>query len=142
MKKRHLSIAYCVLILFYVSSCLALSGAQQREYNSLIAAVTYSKAAVQGAYGHDIPAYFDAAEFMEVVKDQIPKRSYHILKDYKIQIIPKQGYYLLKVLDPRDNSLILFDYSCNLGVEGRVLEEPGKYDVNHLELYDKCKKRH
>ena len=142
MKRRLFPIVYCVLILFYASSCLALSEAQHREYGSLISAVTYSKSAIQGEYGHDIPADFDAAEFMEVVKDHIPERSYHILERYKIQITPKEGYFLLKVFDPQDNSLILFDYSCNLGVEGQVLEEPGKYDVNHLELYDKCKTRH
>ena len=57
-------------------------------------------------------------------------------------MIPKEGYYLLLVFDPKDNALILFSYSCEPGAEGRVLEEPGKYDVNNLQLYDKCKKLH
>ena len=142
MKRRHSALVCCFLILLYTTSCLALSEGQKQEYGALISAVTYSKAAVQGELGHDIPADFDATEFLEVVKDQIPKPSYHTLQKYLLQVFPKRGYYLLKVFDPKDNGLILFDYSCDQGVEGRVLENPGMYDVKHLELYDKCKPWH
>lgn len=142
MKNRFFCIVLGILILLSANSCLAWPEAQQQDYGALISAVTYSKSAVKGEFGHDIPADFDAAEFMEVVKDQIPKTSFRTLEKYRLQVVPKEGYYLLKVYDPKNNVLILFDYSCSLGVEGRVLEEPGKYDVNHLESYDKCKKRH
>jgi hypothetical protein len=140
MKKRLLSIVCCLVILFYANSCTALSEGEKREYGSLIAAVTYSKSAVKGEFGHAIPPEFDAEEFMEVVKGKIPDRSYRNLQKYQIQIVPKEGYFLIKVYEPRDGALILFDYSCNLGVEGRVMEEPGKYDINNLQLYDKCQK--
>ena len=141
--KRRLYCFVCVfLILLSANSCLALSEAQKDEYGSLITAVILSKSAVKGEFGHDIRADFDARIFMEVVKDQIPQTSYHTLEKYHLQVIPKEGYYLLKIFDAKDNVLILFDYSCDLGVQGRVLEEPGKYDVNHLESYDRCKKRH
>ncbi|MBM4294827.1 MAG: hypothetical protein FJ126_08000 [Deltaproteobacteria bacterium] len=99
-----------------------------------------SKSAIKGEFGHSIPTEFDAEEFMEVVNGKIPNRSYQILKKYHIQILPKEGYFLIKVYETGEGALILFDYSCNLGVEGRVLEEPGKYDINNLQLYDKCKK--
>ncbi len=78
---------------------------------------------------------------MAVVQDKIPPRSYNILESYPIKIIPKKGYYLLLVYDPQDNSLILFDYSCTFEVDGPVLLEPGKYELNNLQLYDKCNRQ-
>jgi hypothetical protein len=141
MKKRLLSLTFAIIFL-YVSSCIAFSDAQKQEYDSLKTAVTYSKFPVKGKFGHDIPPGFNAEEFLEVVKDKIPPDSYEVLQKYRLQVIPKEGYYLIEVFDPKDNSLILFSYSCETGAEGRVLEEPGKYDINHLELYDKCKMQH
>jgi hypothetical protein len=142
MKKRFLFLACSLLIILYANSCIALSEGQKQEYDSLIKAVILSKSAVRGEFGHDIPSDLDAGKFLEVVKDHIPHTSYRTLEKYHIQVIPKEGYYLIEVFNPKDNSLILFDYSCDLGVAGRVLEEPGKYDVNNLQLYDKCKKPH
>jgi hypothetical protein len=142
MKKRFLASGCILIIILYANSCIALSEVQKQQYGSLITAVTLSKSAVKGEFGHNIPVDFNAAEFMGVIKDHVPGTSYHTLEKYHLQVIPKEGYYLLKVFDPKDNALILFDYSCDLGVEGRVLEEPGKYDVNNLQLYDKCQKRY
>ncbi len=142
MKKRFLSLTCSIIIFFYASSCIALSEVQKQEYDTLITAVILSKSAVKGEFGHAIPPEFNAGGFMEVVKHQIPDTSYRTLEKYHIQVIPKEGYYLLKVFDPKDDALILFDYSCSLGVEGRVLEEPDKYDVNNLQLYDRCQKRY
>lgn len=142
MKKRGLSLICVIIIVLYASSCIAFSYAQKQEYDSLKTAVTLSKFPVKGKFGHAIPPDFNAQEFFEVVKNKIPDDSYEVLQKYHIQVIPKEGYYLIKVFDPKDNSLILFSYSCETGAEGRVLEEPGKYDINHLELYDKCKTRH
>ncbi len=142
MKKRLLSLTCAIVIFLYASSCTALSEAQKQEYSLLKSAVTYSKLAVKGKFGHDIPPGFNAEEFLEAVKDNIPENSYDVLGKYHLQVIPKDGYYLLLVSDPRDKTLILFSYSCEPGAEGRILEEPGKYDVNNLQLYDKCKQRH
>ena len=142
MKKRFLSLTCFLLIILYATSCTALPEVQKQEYDSLKTAVTLAKYPVKGEFGHDIPPGFNAAQFLEVVKDKIPGDSYDVLRKYPLQVIPKEGYYLIEVFDPKDNSLILFSYSCETGAEGRVLEEPGKYDVNHLELYDKCKTRH
>lgn len=141
MKKRFLPIVWFLIIILSASSCFALSEAQKQEYGALKTAVILSKAVVKGEYGHALPREFDREVFMEVIEDRIPDKSYQALEKYPIQVIPKEGYYLLLVYDPRDNSLILFDYSCSLGVQGRILEEPNRYDVNNLQLYDTCKKR-
>lgn len=139
MKKRLLSLSCCLVIILHASCCLGLSEAQKQEYSLLKSAVTYSKLAVKGKFGHHLPPGFNAEKFLGVVKDKIPENSYDILRKYRLQVIPKDGYYLLLVYNPEDCSLILFSYSCEPGAEGRVLEEPGKYDVNNLQLYDKCK---
>lgn len=139
MKKRLLFIAWVIIFVFYASSCIALSEAQKREYGLLMSAVEWSSAAVIGEYGHNIPPDFNSEEFLWLVKDKIPPGSYHIMEKYNIKIIPKGRYYLLLVFDPGNNSLILFDYSCTSYVDGPILLEPGKYDINNLQLYDKCK---
>ena len=141
MKKRFLTIACLIIVIFYTNSCIALSQCQNQDYGSLMSAASWSAAAVIGEYGHAIPQDFEGQQFLAVVKDKIPPRSYSILTSYPIKIIPKKGYYLLLVYDPQDNSLILFDYSCTSEVDGPVLLEPGKYDVNNLQLYDKCKRQ-
>jgi hypothetical protein len=142
MKKRLLSFTCIIIIFLYASACIALSDAQKQEYTLLKSAVTYSKLAIKGKYGHHFPPGFNAEKFMVVVKDKIPENSYDTLEKYHLQVIVKDGYYLLKVIDPKNNALILFSYSCVPGAEGLVLEEPGKYDVNNLQLYDKCKQMH
>lgn len=142
MKKRLLSLTCIIIIFLYASSCNALSEAQKQEYSSLKTAVTLSKLAVKGKFGHNLPPGFTGEEFLKVVKDRIPENSYDALGKYHLQVIPKDGYYLLLVSDPKNNALILFSYSCEPGAEGRILEEPGKYDVHNLQLYDKCKQQH
>jgi hypothetical protein len=139
MKNRLLYFVCILLVVLYATSCLALSNAQKRDYDSLKTAVTLSKLAVKGEFGRAIPPDFDAKVFLAVVQDKIPEQSYQVLENYPLQVIPKKGYYLLLVYDPENYSLILFSYSCEPGAEGRVLEYPENYDVNHLELYDKCR---
>jgi hypothetical protein len=142
MKKRFLLITCFIGVIFYTNSCNAISPSQKQEYGVLMSAVTWSASAVIGEYGHTIPEDFNREQFLAVVKDKIPPRSYSILESYPITIMPKNGYYLLLVYDPQDNSLILFDYSCTTSeVDGPVLLEPGKYDLNNLQLYDKCNRQ-
>jgi hypothetical protein len=142
MKKRLLSLSCAVIVFLYASSCIALSEAQKQDYASLKTAVVLSKLAVKGKFGHHIPPTFSAAEFLQAVKDRIPENSYDTLERYRLQVNPKDGYYLLAIFNPENNTLILFTYSCEPGIDGPVLEEPGKYDVNNLQLYDKCKQRY
>jgi hypothetical protein len=142
MKKRFLLINYFIIIILYTNSCIAISQSQKQEYGSLMSAVTWSASAVIGEYGHTIPDDFNREQFLAVVKDKIPPRSYSILASYAIKVMPKKGYYLLLVYDPQDNSLILFDYSCTTSeVDGPVFLEPDKYDLNNLQLYDKCNRQ-
>jgi hypothetical protein len=142
MKKRLLSLSCAIVILLYAASCIALSDVQKQEYSSLKSAVTYSKLAVRGKFGPHPPPGFNAEGFLEAARGKIPENSYETLGKYHLQVIPQNGYYLLKIFDPKDNSLILFSYSCEPGAEGNILEEPGKYNVDNLQLYDKCKPRH
>ena len=138
--KRQLPvIILLVFVVCSVGSCASLSEHQKREYGILESAVTFSADKVIGEYGDRIPDDFSAGKFMEFVKDKIPRDYYEALNKYDKEIRPKRTYYLLLVFDPVSKTLILFDYSCTPEVDGPVLLEPGKYDVNRLELYDKCK---
>lgn len=136
--KRHLSFALILIfVIFSASACLALSEEQKKEYGLLESAVTFSSDKVIGEYGERIPDDFNSHKFLLLVKDKIPGDYYDALRKYNLNILPKGTYYLLKVY--KDKSLILFDYSCTAEVDGPVLLETEKYDLNHLEFYDKCK---
>lgn len=141
MKKRFLLITCSIIVIFYTNSCTAIYPSQKQEYGVLMSAVAWSASAVIGEYGHAIPKDFNREQFMAVVQDKIPPRSYSIINSYPMKIIPKNGYYLLLIYNPQDNSLILFDYSCTSEVDGPVLLEPDKYDLNNLQLYDKCNRQ-
>lgn len=142
MKKRFLLITCFIIVIFYTNSCTAISPPQKQDYGVLMSAVAWSASAVIGEYGHAIPEDFNREQFMAVVQNKIPPRSYSVLESYPIKVVPKKGYYLLLVYDSQDNSLILFDYSCTTSeVDGPVLLEPDKYDLKNLQLYDKCNRQ-
>lgn len=46
----------------------------------------------------------------------------------------------LIVYDKSTYALVLFHYSCSDAIDGFVLEEPEKFDLSHLDLYDPCNK--
>ena len=142
MKKRVLSLTCVIIVVLYASSCIALSEAQKQEYDSLKTAVTYPSFPSRESSAMTFRLSLTPRNFWRWSRIKFHDDSYEVLQKYRLQVIPKEGYYLIEVFDPKDNSLILFSYSCETGAEGRVWEEPGKYDVNHLELYDKCKTRH
>ena len=130
-----------ILLLFFVfssGSCVSLSEHQKREYGVLESAVTFSADKVIGEYGDNIPDYFSAEKFMKLIEGKIPKDYYETLKKYDIGVRPKRTYYLLLVFDPISKVIILFDYSCTPEVDGPVLLQPGKYNLDRLETYDKC----
>lgn len=139
MNKCLFIISFIVVILFTSSSCLALSEKQKEEYGILESAVTFSSDKVIGEYGDRIPDDFDGNRFLLLVNDKIPEDYYKALKKHQLDVTPKGSYYLLLILE--NERLILFDYSCTPEVDGPVLLEPKKYDINHLEIYDKCKDR-
>lgn len=140
--RKKLSLIILLLFVFCSSgSCASLAEHQKREYGLLESAVTFSADKVIGEYGDNIPEDFSAEKFMKLVEGKIPRDYYEVLKKYNtnMEIRPKRTYYLLLIFDPETRHLILFDYSCTPEVDGPVLLEPGKYDFNTLDLYDKCK---
>lgn len=139
MKKRIFISIFLVIFVLSSVTCLALTEAQKKEYGLLQSAATFSSDKIIGEYGDTIPDNFDKDKFLIVVKDKIPDDYYNALTKHRIDVTPMKTYYLLKVYD--SNSLILFDYSCTPEVDGPVLLEPDKYDVNNLDLYDTCKTR-
>ncbi|GEM_PF-771065 len=137
MKKRLLITLSIFFFIFSLSTCRYLSEAQKKEYGILSSAVTFSSDKVFGKYSDAIPDDLDSIKFLELVKDRIPEDYYLALTKYHIDIEPKKTYYLLKIYHKKD--LILFDYSCTPKVDGAVLLNPEKYDLNNLGLYDECK---
>jgi hypothetical protein len=139
IKKQIFVTILLVFVVCSVASCASLSEEQKKEYSNLESAVTFSAEKVIGEFGDKIPGDLSAEKFMKIVEGKIPRDYYQELKKYNLEVRSKRMYYLLLVFDPATKALILFDYSCTSTVDGPVLLEPGKYDINRLELYDKCK---
>jgi hypothetical protein len=138
MKKQLFAIIMLILI-FCSGTCLAISEEERREYGILMSAVTFASDKIIGEYGDTIPDDLNTGDkFMRLIKNKIPEDYYKALKKYSIDIEPMGSYYLLLIINPENKSVILFDYSCTPETDGPVLLEPGKYDVNHLGLYDTC----
>jgi hypothetical protein len=138
MKKLSSKFLFLFLALS-VTSCAGLCKSQETEYGLLKTAATFSVDKIVGEFGHQIPDTLDEGMFLQVVHGKIPEKYYEELTKHFLVILPKGRYYLLKVYDKSTYALVLFDYSCTPEVDGRVVEEPEKYDINHLELYDPCK---
>lgn len=134
--KRYLLFVF-ILVIFSANACVTFLEEQKREYGLLESAVTFSSDKVIGEYGDVIPNDFDSNKFLQLVKDKIPEDYYGVLKKYNLNIFSKGNYYLLKAYDGK--RLIIFDYSCTTEIDGPVLLEIEKYDLDHLEFYDKCK---
>jgi hypothetical protein len=127
------------VFIFSSSSCAVSSEIKISDYGVLCSAVSASSYAVIGEYGASIPTDFTVEKFMTLSEKNIPEDYFKVLKKFFLDIKTKGSYYLLLVFDPDTKSLILFDYSCTPEPDGPVLLEPGKYDLNNLNLYDKCK---
>ncbi len=139
MRSRSCTAVLIVFFLLAFTSCVTPAEISKQEYGALIQAVSFSAEKVIGEYGEKIPPDFSATQFMEVIKDKVPPSHYRVLKKFPLEIKPKGSYYLLLAFNPKDHSLILFHYSCGKAKPGAILNEPGKYDINNLDLYDKCK---
>lgn len=138
MKKKLLILFSTFIFIFSLSSCLAHTEVQKKDYDILSTAATHSSDKVIGEYGDNIPDDFNSVKFLQLVKEKIPPKFYQALEKYDIEMIPMKTYYLLKVY--HNKKMILFDYSCTIKADGRILESPEKYDIKNLNLYDECKK--
>lgn len=140
--RKYLRILSIIISFAILISCnyilLPSSEKQKRDYGLLLSAVTRASDPVIGEYGDEIPDDLTVENFMLLAKNNLPLDYYEALEKYRLLIDPRKTYYLLIVKDPDDNSIILFDYSCTTGVDGPILNEPNKYDINNLELYNKC----
>lgn len=138
MRKYIFAIFILVFLLPSSVACAPLTEEQKREYGVLESAVTFSAEKVIGEYGDSIPNDFKGVEFMKFIKGRIPTDYYKALKKHQIDVNPKGSYYLILIITPKDNVVILFDYSCTPAVDGPILLEPDKYNVNNIDSYDTC----
>lgn len=125
-----------------MSSCASVYEKQRKEYDTLASSVSAASYAVIGEYGDTIPPDLDADQFMKVIENKIPSEYFKQLKRYSLDLKPKGTYYLLLVIDQDSKSIVLFDYSCTPEVDGLILLEPNKYDLNNIDSYDPCKTLH
>lgn len=139
MKRKVFLALLAILAITSLTYCLDEAKKQKEEYGVLKTAVSFASDKVIGEYGDSIPPDFTAEKFMEFLKNRIPEEHYKALKKYSLELKPKGSYYLLLIYNPKTKDLILFDYSCTPEADGPVLEQPNKYDINKLELYDTCK---
>ncbi|MEK6743313.1 MAG: hypothetical protein AABZ15_06880 [Nitrospirota bacterium] len=137
MNVKYLRAVCGAVVLLLVSSCLMLSESRKSDYGVMESAVTFASDKVIGEYGNRIPDDFDANKFLSVIKDRVPADYYHALETSRLHVTPMRSYYFLQVYDRSE--LILFDYSCTPAVDGPILLDPKKYDLDRLELYDACK---
>jgi len=136
---KNLLIIFVSLFAVTSVSCSTIRELKEKEYGVLVSAVLSSAEKTTGKYSGNLPDDFDRNALMNLVKDKIPREYYKELERHYIDVEPKGDYYLLKAYDSPGTNMILFDYSCTPKLDGNVWEEPGKYDLNRLELYDECK---
>jgi hypothetical protein len=134
--------AWIVILVLLNASCATLyapsSEEAKKECGILSSAVTFAGDKVIGEYGNCIPEDFDAAKFLKLVEHKIPRDYYEALNRYNLKFDPKGSYFLIVVLNPKDNSVVMFDYSCTPELDGPICQELQKYDTNNLSTYDKC----
>ena len=139
MKKSLCAATSIFLVLYLASCCLSTLERFKKDYGILGTSVTYVSDKVIGEYDDSLPDDFGLARFLDIAKTELSKSQYNILLRYRLEIISKKAYYLLKVFD--GDQLIMFDYSCTFELDGPILNSDQKFDLEHLEKYDKCKKK-
>ena len=138
MRKNLRQSASILLVLCLAGCCLSTVGRFKKDYGILGTAVTYVSDKVIGEYDDSLPNDFGLTRFLDIAEKELNRSQYNILLRYRLEIIPKKTYYLLKVF--QGDQLIMFDYSCTSEVDGPILYSDQKFDLDHLEKYDKCKK--
>jgi len=139
MKRKIFVTFLAILAITSLTHCAATTEKQKKEYGVLTTAVTFASDKAIGEYGDKIPPDLTAEKFMQFLQNRIPEEHYEALGKYSLEIKPKGSYYLLLIYHPQTKALILFDYSCTPEADGPVLQQPDKYDINKVELYDTCK---
>lgn len=138
------------LLLAFLCSCATttkdgqdqgLSQTSLDQYGILSSAVLSASDKMVGMYVHQIPADMDGKRFMLEIKEKIPPEQYKALMAYKIDIKPKNSYYLLLAYDKLTGRLILFDYSCDTKIDWQVHQNPEIGDNDQVEQLDVCKNR-
>lgn len=138
-RRSPIILIWLFILAFTSASCLSYAEIIKQKYGILESAVTFSAEKIAGQYGDNIPDSLDDTTFLQVVRDKIPREYYEALIVYRLDVIPKKTYYLLKTYDMESGALILFDYSCTPELDGPVLLSPKEYDLNDLDRYNKCR---
>lgn len=137
MNKRVISIILLLTVVI-VHGCATIGKVDMDDYGLLGSAATACASVTIGIYADTIPDDLSREKLLSVCENQIPENYFAVLKKYPSDVKPKGSYYLLFVYDLNNKDLIMFHYSCS-SEPGRVIANPGKYDVNNLDLYDTCK---
>jgi hypothetical protein len=138
MKKCANYIILLSVLVVLVNGCATIGKVDRDEYGILDSAATSCASVVIGVYADTIPDDLSREKLLSVCENQIPENYFAVLKKYPSEVKPKGSYYLLLIYDQDKRDLIMFHYSCS-PEPGRVIAQPGKYDINNLDLYDTCK---
>jgi hypothetical protein len=139
MKKYVSSIFLALLFVVFIHACAAIGTVNMDDYGLLGSAATSCASVTIGVYADAIPDDLSREKLLSACKNQIPENYFAVLKKYPSDVQSKGSYYLLRIFDLDNKDLIMFHYSCS-SEPGRVIAQPGKYDINNLDLYDTCKK--
>lgn len=137
MKKIILTIVLCFSAISFMS-CSTIHERKEKEYGILESGIISAIDKVNGKYPDQLPGNFDSCDYLKIIKGNIPEDQYREIQRRRIVIVPKGWYYLAKVYN-QDCEMILFDYSCDNYIDGKVWENPDKFDLDKLEQYDICK---
>jgi hypothetical protein len=138
MKKYASSIALALLFIVLTHACAAIGTVDMDDYGLLGSAATSCASVTIGVYADAIPDDLSREKLLSVCENQIPETYFSVLKKYPSDVKPKGSYYLLRIFDLDNKDLIMFHYSCS-SEPGRVIAQPGKYDIDNLDLHDTCK---
>jgi len=136
--KRNLLVIILCYSAFFILSCSTIQERKQNECGLLESAVISSIEVINGRYPDKLPDNFDACDYLKIVKGHIPEDQFNELQRKRIVIIPKGWYYLAKIYN-QNCEMILFDYSCDSYIDGKVWENPTEFELNDMEKYDSCR---
>jgi hypothetical protein len=138
MKKYVRSIVLVSLVAVLIHGCATIGTVDTDDYGLLGSAATSCASVTIGVYADAIPDDLSREKLLSVCENQIPENYFAVLKKYPSDVKPKGSYYLLRIFDLNNKDLIMFHYSCS-PEPGRVIAQPGKYDIDNLDLYNTCK---
>jgi hypothetical protein len=89
-----------------------------------------------GNYADIISKTLGGSGLLSTAKNETPRGSLNIFRNYRFEINPRGNYYDLKIIDNREWTL--FDYTCTLELGSTVFMIPGRFDLNDIGIYNKC----